>query len=117
VLTDAELVAYLGYVHPQEHWRAAILERQVMACIARVFAGLRTADLHSMRWDALDSADGAFTWGWAPRQKTRRPQLLEVPEMLRPMLRDWWERHGRPTSGLVFPARRGRRAGEVKNGR
>jgi hypothetical protein len=34
--------------------------------------------------------------------------------MLRGILRDWWERHGRPTEGPVFPARRGRRAGAVK---
>jgi len=25
--------------------------------------------------------------------------------MLRPILRDWWERHGRPVDGLVFPSR------------
>ncbi len=38
--------------------------------------------------------------GWAPRVKTRRPQLLEVPTVLRPVLRDWWERQGRPTAAL-----------------
>jgi hypothetical protein len=29
VLTDDELAVYLGFVHPQEHWRLSILERQV----------------------------------------------------------------------------------------
>jgi hypothetical protein len=50
----------------------------------------------------------------APRQKTKHPQALVIPEMLRPILHDWRERHGRPTTGLVFPARRGKRAGEKK---
>lgn len=112
VITDAELGAYLGYVHPQERWRNAILERQVMACVARMFGGLRTGDLHSLKWEAFDV--GEFAHGWAPRRKTRRPQLLGVPELLRPILRDWWERHGRPQTGLVFPARRGARAGQEK---
>lgn len=114
VLTDEELGVYLAYSHPVEHWRMPILERQVMACIARCFGGLRTGDLHALDWSAFDVAQGGFEWGWAPRRKTKRPQLLEVPEMLRPILCDWWERAGRPASGLVFPARRGKRAGEVK---
>jgi integrase len=48
----------------------------------------------------------------APRKKTARPQRIAVPETLRPILRDWWERAGRPSAGLVFPALRGKRAGE-----
>jgi integrase len=114
VLTDEELGAYLGFVHPLKQHRMPVLERQTMACVARCFGGLRTGDLHSLDWSAFDVAQGGFEWGWAPRRKTKRPQLLEVPEMLRGILRDWWERHGRPTAGPVFPARRGRRAGAVK---
>ncbi len=116
VLTDPELAAYLAWQHPDEHHAMAVLERQVMACVARMFGGLRTGDLHALRWDAFDVDEGAFTCGWAPRRKTKRPQLLGVPEMLRPILRDWWERAGRPKEGLVFPARRGERAGESKRG-
>src|SRR5690606_21011630 len=52
--------------------------------------------------------------GYALRKKTARPQLLEIPEMLRPVLRDWWERHDRPTSGPVFPILKGQRAGQEK---
>lgn len=114
VLTDAELAVYLAWVHPEEPFREAVLERQVMACVARMFGGLRTGDLHSLRWEAFDVEHGAFTWGWAPRRKTKRPQLLEVPEMLRPIFRDWWERAGRPTAGLVFPVRKGEKAGEAE---
>jgi integrase len=92
-----------------------------MACVARMFGGLRTGDLHALDWSTLDTAEGAFTWGWAPRKKTKMPQRLEIPAMLRPILRDWWERstskafpNGRPTAGPVFPSRRGERAGEAK---
>jgi len=53
----------------------------------------------------------ALRSGWAPRKKTARPQLLEIPEMLRPLIRDWWQRAGRPTTGLLFAARRGEHAG------
>jgi integrase len=118
VLNDAELFTYISWIHPEEHFQMATLERQVMACVARMFGGLRTGDLHALDWETLDTQDGAFAWGWAPRRKTQAPQLLAIPEMLRPILRDWWERstserfpNGKPTSGPVFPTRRGDRAG------
>ena len=72
----------------------------------------RTSDHHAVKWEAFDVAAGAFEWGYAPRKKGSRlakggkPQLLTVPEMLRPVLRDSWERHGKPSSGLIFPKRR-----------
>ena len=50
----------------------------------------------------------------APRNKTATPQLLEIPEPLRPILQAWWERHEEPKEGLVFPSSRGKRAGESK---
>jgi integrase len=114
VLTDEELVTYLAFVHPLKQHEMPVRERQTMACVARCFGGLRTGDLHGLDWSAFDVAQGAFEWGWAPRLKTKRPQLLEVPAMLRGILRDWWERHGRPSAGPVFPSRRGRRAGATK---
>jgi integrase len=52
------------------------------------------------------------------RRKTRKrktgPQMLVVHEVVRPALRAWWEEHGRPAIGPVFPARRGERAGQLK---
>ena len=112
VLTDEELGRYLAWEHPDDRHRMAVLERQTMACIARMFGGLRTGDLHALRWESLDTDHGLFRFGWAPRKKTARPQLLEIPELLRPILRDWWQRGGEPSTGLVFPARRGKRAGK-----
>ena len=115
VLTDEELVAYLAWQHPSEKKQAAVLERQVMACVSRVFGGIRWGDIRALRWEAFETEnDGRFSYGWAPRKKTARPQALIVPNMLRPILRDWWERHGRPTEGLLFPARKGKRAGEER---
>jgi hypothetical protein len=116
VLEDDELVRYLGWQHPDERHQMAVLERQVMSCVSRCFGGLRGSDLHAVGWQGFDLPD--FAWGYAPRRKGRRlahggkPQQLQVPEPLRPLLRDWWERQGRPTTGLVFPKRRGADAGE-----
>jgi integrase len=118
VPTDPELLVYLGWEHPDERFRMDVLERQVMACIARMFGGLRTGDLHAIEWPTFDTEGGRFEWGYAPRAKSRRkggkPQRLTVPEILRPILRDWWERHGRPTAGPLFPVRRGERVGKAK---
>lgn len=118
VPSDEELVRYLAWQHPDERHQMAVLERQTMACVARCFGGLRTGDLHAMVWELFDVADGRFEWGYAPRMKARkkggRPQRLLVPEILRGILRDWWERHGRPATGPVFPVRRGERVGETK---
>jgi integrase len=115
VMTDSEMLLYLAWEHPLEHEQESVRERQTMACVSRVFGGLRLGDLRAMCWESFDSSDGAFVWGWAPRRKTERPQQLEVPSVLRPILRDWWERAGRPTEGPVFPLRRGERAGEARD--
>jgi hypothetical protein len=112
VLTDDELLRYLAWEHPDENRRASVLERQTMACVSRMFGGLRLGDIRAMRWEALSLP--SFEAGWAPRKKTARPQLLEVPEILRPILRDWWERAGRPAAGPMFPVRLGPRAGEER---
>lgn len=52
-----------------------------------------------------------------PRAKTGRPQILEIPRALAPYLRAWWERAGKPSSGPVFPSRRGKRAGAFRSPR
>jgi integrase len=114
VLTDLELSAYLAWEHPDSSFAMGVLERQTMACLSRMFGGVRIGDLRALRWEALDTIEGRFTVGWAPRKKTKRPQLLEVPEMLRPILRRWWQLHEEPTDGPVFPTRKGKRAGEEK---
>jgi integrase len=114
VLTDEELVRYLAWSHPEQERQASVLERQTMACVSRCFGGLRWGDIRALLWGSFDTTDGKFERGWAPRKKTARPQLLGVPEILRPILRDWWERAGRPTEGPMFPVRKGDSAGSER---
>jgi integrase len=116
VLTDFELARYLTFQHPDERHQVAVLERQTMSCIARLFGGVRTGDLHVMRWESLDAANGRFEWGYAPRSKTENPQRLAIDEMLRPILRDWWKTWGCPLEGLVFPALRDGKHSEAGKG-
>jgi site-specific recombinase XerC len=104
VLTDAELAMYVAWQHPDEQHRKAVLQRQVMSIMSRTFGGVRAGDLHALEWTALDIE--AFAFGWAPRKKTARPQKLEIPAVLRPFIRTWWQLAGEPQSGLEFPALR-----------
>ena len=106
VLTDFELARYLKWQHPQEEHQTAVLERQTMSCVARLFGGVRTGDLHAMTWESLDAANGRFGFGYAPRSKTKSPQRLIIDEMLKPILRRWWEHQGKPLEGVIFPALR-----------
>jgi integrase len=111
VVTDVELAIYLAWLPERERAQLGVLERQTMSALARMFGGLRAGDIHSLDWTRFDTKNGAFTWGIAPRRKTARPQRITVPESLRPILKDWWMRAGKPSEGLVFPALRGKRAG------
>jgi integrase len=106
VLTDFELARYLKWQHPQEDHQVAVLERQTMSCIARLFGGVRTGDLHAMTWDSLDATNGRFAVGFAPRSKTKKPQRLIIDDMLRPIIRRWWEANKKPLDGFVFPSLR-----------
>jgi hypothetical protein len=116
VLTDAELEIYLLWQHPSERHGLAVLQRQTMSIVVRCFSGLRTGDVHILDWAThLPPQGGAFTHGLAPREKTEaRAQRMAIPELLRPYLRRWWTQCGEPTSGFVFPALRGKRAGTGK---
>jgi hypothetical protein len=111
VLRDEELLVYLGWVHPVERFREAVLQRQVMSVIGRCFGGERTGDLHANCWEDFQIEDGAFTSGWAPREKTGLPQRLEIPPPLRPILRAYWIAKGKPLVGPLFPLLRGERTG------
>ena len=111
VLTDSEFRIYLSWTHPEKRRQLAVVERQCMSALACMFGGLRTGDIHALQWTHLDTSnEGAFTWGMALRRKTARPQRITVPIGLRPILKDWWARSGKPTTGHVFPPLRGKRA-------
>jgi integrase len=116
VLRDEELLVYLGWVHPVERFREAVLQRQVMSVIGRCFGGERTGDMHANCWEDFQIEDGAFPSGWAPREKTGLPQRLEIPAPLRPILRAYWIAQGKPLAGPLFPLLRGERTGGQRDG-
>ena len=105
ILTDAEFVRCVTC-------DAVDLELRVMAGAARVVGGMRTGDVHAWSWDAIDLVD--FARCVVPRVKTGQPQALVVPEVGRVVLKAWWLSKGEPKEGPVFPARRGKRAGQHK---
>jgi integrase len=105
ILTDPELLQYVACEDVD-------LEVRTLAVVARCEGGMRTSDLHAWTWQHIDL--DRFASCTIPRSKTAAPEMLDVPEMLRPILRGWWERAGSPRAGAVFPVRRGERAGERK---
>ncbi|WP_437799510.1 tyrosine-type recombinase/integrase [Sorangium sp. So ce693] len=117
ILTDDEVVHLLEHLGRRaalgDGWRAMnASELRAMCACARILGGMRTSDVN--RWDWLQLDLIHFAHVVVPRSKTETPQDLAVPQELRPILRDWWERAGRPTSGPVFPVRRGQNAGGFK---
>jgi hypothetical protein len=134
VLTDAELLIYLGYTHEYkgDHYRGAVRERQVQALISRCVGGLRTGELHKLTWARACVEDGSFRTLEVIRSKTRRKaakkgskavarQIYQLEGTVLPaFLRYWWLREGKPVAdALVFPVRRAKslekdRTGEAR---
>jgi len=106
--TDAEIARYLGAPKLD-------LELKLLTLVARTEGGMRGAELIRWDWTMVDR-DG-FLLCTVARAKTGEVQRLEIPDVLRPFLRVWWERSGKPVAGPVFPVRRGPRAGKDKKGR
>jgi integrase len=105
ILTDDEIGAFLGCA-------AVDLELRMMSLTSRVLGGSRTGDVTAWDWTMIDRVH--FAACHVVRSKAAAPQPLEVPEVLRPYLRAWWERAGRPEAGPVFPVRKGTRAGDFR---
>jgi integrase len=77
---------------------------------------MRSGDLLRWTWQMIDTVD--FAACIIPRAKKGIPQRLEIPEVLRPILRHWWAAHGSPTAARpVFPITRGNRVGEARKAR
>jgi integrase len=106
ILTDDEFTRFVGCPEVD-------LELRMLSLVARCEGGMRTGDLNQWDWTMIDRAH--FAECFIPRAKTRTPQRLAIPDVLSPFLRAWWERAGKPESGPVFPARRGKRAGEFRS--
>jgi integrase len=98
ILTDDEFERFIGCAEID-------LELRMLSLVARCEGGMRTGDLHHWDWTMIDR-DG-FEQCTIPRSKTRTPQPLEIPGVLRPFVRAWWQSAGGPEAGPVFPVRRG----------
>lgn len=105
VLTDEEIVQFVSFAKVDH-------ELRVVSICARCEGGMRTGDINTWDWTMI--ARPSFATCVVPRSKTETPQEMAIPEPLRPVLRAWWEQHGSPASGPVFPARRGKNAGGFK---
>ncbi len=109
VMTDAELIAYLEWQHPDPDFGLGVIERQTMAALSWCFGGLRTGELHAMCWE--DFAPG-FVSGKVRRRKTAEVQELPLPDVLQPYLERWARQWGNPKVGPIFPVLCGDDAGK-----
>jgi hypothetical protein len=106
-------------------------ELLILCLGARIF-GMRTSDLHAWIWEMIDTA--SFADAYVPRPKTESHLLDDaegealfeawrdeprsaLPAAFGRWLEAWWIAAGRPASGAVFVARKGKRAGQPKKGR
>lgn len=79
-----------------------------------IWAGLRPSEIAALRWESvhLDSATltvrQSYVYGRQKSStKTGKERIVPFRDKLSPVLRQWWETHGRPESGWVFPNRDG----------
>lgn len=126
ILTDDEILCFRR--------RGFDNELDMMALFARDLAGHRTSDLHAADWKDFDAP--RFTTALVRRPKTdgdgrrskeragsrRATRAYErvvhaVPSTVIEPLKAWWRAHGCPTSGPVFPLRKGPKAGQRKTGK
>jgi integrase len=103
ILTDAEIITFI-------QCKAVDDELRMLSLAARCEGGMRTGDLNAWRYEMID-LEHSIECG-IPRTKGAAPDVLEVPEVLRPYLVNWWRLNGCPTEGPVFPVRAEERAGE-----
>lgn len=126
VLTDTEFFMLIEYLndrvdaadqwaadHGREPLRDASLELRMLCACSRILGGMRTSDVN--RWDYQQIDLLHFDFVIIPRTKKKAAQKVLVPAEIRPILVDWWDRAGRPTSGPVFPVRRGSTTGSYKS--
>jgi len=104
VLTDSELRQLLAFPNGD-------IEVKMLVLMSRTIGGMRAGDLNGLDWESFGED---FATCRVPRRKTKQPKELDVHPEVRPFIRAWWEAHDCPTSGPVFPVRRGPRAGEAK---
>ena len=95
-LPDLDAVAY-------PHWF-------IPFCLLALHTGLRPGDLYTLTWQELNInfAKLKKTTGKSA-QSVRRGKGGTLVEMklnnrIHAIMKDWWEQHGKPATGLVFPS-------------
>ena len=86
----------------------------VMCAIARMCGGLRTSDLHELRWERIDWRANTMT---VVRPKTGAESPFQIPAELRQYLLAWHYLEDGPREGYLFPVRRGPRKGQRRQGK
>lgn len=74
--------------------------------ITSTFSGARPSDVWRLRWERIDWDQESiqFTSAKTSKQEARNYVVYALPQLMA-ALREWHMACGRPTSGLVFPAR------------
>lgn len=106
LLTDDELNTFFACEDVTD------VEIKILVLFSRTLGGARSVEANRLQWGMIDT--DTFASCRLLRAKTGKVQELEIPTVLRPFLRGWWERHGCPLAGPVFPVLRGPRKGEAR---
>lgn len=110
ILSDAEIEQFIASPASTD------IEIKMMSLSARTAGGMRTSDVNRWDWEHVDTK--RFEVCTIPREKMESgPQKLIIPAVLRPFLAAWWQEHGKPTSGPVFPVTKGARKSEFRKRR
>jgi integrase len=90
-------------------------EIQTMGILARTIGGLRASDCHALTWERVDLESRRITI-YRPKVSKKKARLdeYEIPEPVIPFLLRWWDDHGQPTTGPVFPACRAGYTGSAR---
>jgi len=75
------------------------VELAIMAVMSRCLGGMRASDLHALDWSANTLV--------VVRPKTERRDTFSLPPDVRAFVEGWHWQAGEPTSGAIFPVRRG----------
>ena len=94
------------------------VEAKLIILVARTLGGARAKEVNRWSWEMVDTeafATCKLARAKGEDQEHGHVQDFVIPEVLRPFLRAWWEGHGQPVSGPVFPVARGKRKGEARS--
>lgn len=73
-------------------------------CYCALYTGMRTGDLYSLTWQELNVNFGRIVK--VPEKTQHHPSpaqiVMDIPDALQTIMKDWWAQQGKPADGLVF---------------